>query len=121
MAATEVPSSRRRIRAGLAAVLIPMVLSGGVWVAVRGGLLGRPAPPPAAAGVPTATATRLGGILWLLLRPEPLHQPAAAGARAQIAGKQREQASQPAAGDLLVAERHPRQQRQLDGHAKPRR
>jgi Putative peptidoglycan binding domain len=57
MAASEVPSSRRRIRAGLAAVLIPMVLSGGVWVAVRGGLLGRPAPPPAGAGVPTATAT----------------------------------------------------------------
>jgi Putative peptidoglycan binding domain/HlyD family secretion protein len=57
MAATEVPSSRRWIRAGVAAVLIPVALSGGVWAAVRGGLLGRSAAPPAPASVPTATAT----------------------------------------------------------------
>jgi hypothetical protein len=34
-------------------------------------------------------------VLGLLVRPEPFHQPGGAAAHAQIAGKQREQATQP--------------------------
>ena len=40
---------------------------------------------------------RLGRILGLLVRPQPLHQPGGATAGAQIAGKRREQSAQPAA------------------------
>ena len=59
---------------------------------------------------------RLGRVLGLLLRPQALDQPGGAGAGTQVAGEQREQATQPAAGDLLAAPGHPRQQGQLGGH-----
>jgi hypothetical protein len=59
---------------------------------------------------------RLGRMLGRRVRPDPLDQPAAAAARAQVAGEQPEQAPQPGAGDLLAAVRHPRQQGQRDGH-----
>jgi hypothetical protein len=55
-------------------------------------------------------------VLGLLLRPQALDQPGGAGTGAQVAGEQREQAAQPAAGDLLAAPGHPRQQGQLGGH-----
>jgi hypothetical protein len=43
-------------------------------------------------------------VLGLLLRPQALDQPGGAGAGAQVAGEQREQATQPAAGDLPAAQ-----------------
>jgi ABC-2 type transport system ATP-binding protein len=36
---------------------------------------------------------RLGRVLGLLVRPEPLHQPGGAAARAQVTGEQREEAA----------------------------
>ena len=59
---------------------------------------------------------RLGRVLGLLVRPEPVHQPGGAAAGAQVTGKQRQEATQPGAGDLTAAVGHPRQQGQLNGH-----
>ena len=68
------------------------------------------------AGAGDEDLQRLGRVLRLLVRPEPLHQPGGAAARAQVAGQQREQPAQPRAGDLLAAVGHPRQQDQVGGH-----
>ena len=59
---------------------------------------------------------RLGRVLRLLVRPQPVDQPGGAAAGAQVAGEQREQAPQPGTGDLLAAVGHPRQQDQLSRH-----
>jgi hypothetical protein len=49
---------------------------------------------------------RLGRVLGLLLRPEPVHETGCTAARVQIVGEQRDQGSDPRAADLLTAERH---------------
>jgi hypothetical protein len=53
----ETASSRRRVRAGLLAGVLVLVVAGGGWAAARGGLLGRPAAATPTPQVPTGTAT----------------------------------------------------------------
>jgi Putative peptidoglycan binding domain len=53
----ETSSSRRRVRAGLLAGVLVLVVAGGGWAVARGGLLGRPAAATPTAEVPTGTAT----------------------------------------------------------------
>jgi Putative peptidoglycan binding domain/HlyD family secretion protein len=53
----ETSSSRRRVRAGLLAGVLVVVVAGGGWAVARGGLLGRPAAATPTPGVPTGTAT----------------------------------------------------------------
>src|SRR6266540_3300147 len=55
-------------------------------------------------------------VLRSALRPESLHQPHGAAARAQVIGEQRDQPPQPGPGDLLASVGRPGQQGQLDGH-----
>jgi hypothetical protein len=50
-------SSHRRVRAGLLAGVLVLVVAGGGWVAARGGLLGRSAAATPTTEVPTGTAT----------------------------------------------------------------
>jgi peptidoglycan hydrolase-like protein with peptidoglycan-binding domain len=50
-------SSRRRVRAGLLAGVLVVVVAGGGWAVARGGLLGRSAAATPTAEVPTGTAT----------------------------------------------------------------
>jgi peptidoglycan hydrolase-like protein with peptidoglycan-binding domain len=50
-------SSRRRVRAGLLAGVLILVVAGGGWAVARGGLLGRSAAATPTAEVPTGTAT----------------------------------------------------------------
>jgi hypothetical protein len=80
------------------------------------GVLAMTSAPSCARRRETRTCSALPGVLGLLVRPQPFHQAGRAAARAQVPGEQREEATQPGAGDLLVAVRHPRQQGQLDGH-----
>jgi hypothetical protein len=49
--------SRRRVRAGLLAGVLVVVVAGGGWAVARGGLLGRPAAATPTPEVPTGTAT----------------------------------------------------------------
>jgi Putative peptidoglycan binding domain len=53
----ETATSRRRVRAGLLAGVLVLVVAGGGWAVARGGLLGRPAAATPTPEVPTATAT----------------------------------------------------------------
>jgi HlyD family secretion protein len=53
----EMASSRRRVRAGLLAGVLVVVVAGGGWAVARGGLLGRSAAATPTAEVPTGTAT----------------------------------------------------------------
>ena len=53
----EMASSHRRVRAGLLAGVLVVVIGGGGWAVARGGLLGRPAAATPTAEVPTGTAT----------------------------------------------------------------
>jgi hypothetical protein len=53
----ETSSSRRRVRAGLLAGVLVLVVAGGGWAVARGGLLGRPAAATPTTEVPTGTAT----------------------------------------------------------------
>ena len=59
---------------------------------------------------------RLSRPLRQLVRPQPVHQPLGAAARAQVAREQREQAAEPGRGDLLSAIGDTRQQGQVGGH-----
>jgi hypothetical protein len=52
----ETSSSRRRVRAGLLAGVLVLVVAGGGWAVARGGLLGRSAAATPTAEVPTGTA-----------------------------------------------------------------
>jgi hypothetical protein len=52
----EMASSRRRVRAGLLAGVLVLVVGGGGWAVARGGLLGRSAAATPTAEVPTGTA-----------------------------------------------------------------
>ena len=49
--------SHRRVRAGLLAGVLVLVVAGGGWAVARGGLLGRPAAATPTPEVPTGTAT----------------------------------------------------------------
>jgi peptidoglycan hydrolase-like protein with peptidoglycan-binding domain len=53
----ETSSSRRRVRAGLLAGVLVLVVAGGGWAVARGGLLGRSAAATPTPEVPTGTAT----------------------------------------------------------------
>jgi peptidoglycan hydrolase-like protein with peptidoglycan-binding domain len=53
----ETSSSHRRVRAGLLAGVLILVVAGGGWAVARGGLLGRPAAATPTPEVPTGTAT----------------------------------------------------------------
>jgi HlyD family secretion protein len=53
----ETSSSHRRVRAGLLAGALVLVVAGGGWAVARGGLLGRPAAATPTTEVPTGTAT----------------------------------------------------------------
>jgi uncharacterized membrane protein YgcG len=53
----ETATSRRRVRAGLLAGVLVLVVAGGGWAVARGGLLGRPAAATPTPEVPTGTAT----------------------------------------------------------------
>jgi len=53
----EMASSRRRVRAGLLAGVLVLMVGGGGWAVARGGLLGRSVAATPTAEVPTGTAT----------------------------------------------------------------
>lgn len=59
----------------------------------------------------------LGRILWLYVRPEPVHQVGGVATRTQIAGEQGKQPAQPGAVDHATPIGHPSQQDQIARHA----
>jgi hypothetical protein len=59
---------------------------------------------------------RLGRVLRLLVRPEPIHEPGGAAPGTQVTSQERKQVTQPGGGDLPAAVGHLPQQGQLGSH-----